>query len=244
VSETLARKYWPNDDAIGQRVRYYFSAPGAERPWRTVVGIVPDVKQYGLDTAGTPALYAPQLQIPQSTLTLVVRTRAEPESMIETVRREILAIDPEQAVFKVMTMDDVLKDSISLRRVSMFLLAGFAALALVLAAIGIYGVLAQSVVQRTHEIGIRMALGAQVRDVLKLVLSHGMALAGFGILAGIAGALGVTRLMANLLFGVTATDPSTFIAIAVLLAVVAFLACYVPARRAAKLDPMVALARN
>ncbi|HEY0369729.1 MAG TPA: ADOP family duplicated permease, partial [Chthoniobacterales bacterium] len=244
VSESLARKFWPNEDAIGKRVRFYFSAPEEQRPWRTVVGIVPDVKQYGLDTSGTPAVYVPQLQMSQSTMVLVVRTRSEPSSMIETVRREILAIDPEQAVFNIATMDQVLAESISLRRVSMFLLAGFAALALLLAAIGIYGVLAEAVVQRTHEIGIRMALGAQVRDVLKLVLSHGMALAGFGILSGFAGALGVTRLMANLLFGVGATDPSTFIAIAALLAVVAFLACYLPARRAAKLDPMVALARN
>jgi putative ABC transport system permease protein len=125
----------------------------------------------------------------------------------------------------------------------MFLLAGFAGLALLLAAMGIYGVLAQTVVQRTHEIGIRMALGAQIRDVLKLILGHGMALAAIGILAGIVGALGVTRLMANLLFGVGASDPGTFLAIATLLGAVAFLACYLPARRAAKLDPVIALNR-
>ena len=164
--------------------------------------------------------------------------------MIEAVRREILAIDPEQAAFNVSTMEQWLTESISLRRTSMFLLAGFAALALLLAAIGIYGVLAQAVVQRTHEIGIRMALGAQVRDVLTLILGQGMTLAAFGILAGIAGALGVTRLLANLLFGVAATDPATFIAISLLLGMVAFLACYLPARRAARLDPVIALNRN
>jgi putative ABC transport system permease protein len=141
-------------------------------------------------------------------------------------------------------MDQVLAESISLRRVSMFLLAGFAALALLLAAIGIYGVLAQSVVQRTHEIGIRMAVGAQMRDVLKLILGHGMTLVALGIVTGIAGALGVTRLMTNLLFGVNAADPLTFAAISLLLAFVALLACYLPARRAAKLDPMIALARH
>jgi putative ABC transport system permease protein len=164
--------------------------------------------------------------------------------MIESVRREILAIDPEQAAFNVATMDQVLAESISLRRISMFLLAGFAALALLLAAIGIYGVLAQAVVQRTHEIGIRMALGAQIRDILTLILGHGMTLAALGISAGIVGALGVTRLIANLLFGVAATDPSTFAAIAALLGAVAFVACYLPARRAAKLDPVVALNRS
>jgi putative ABC transport system permease protein len=239
----LARKYWPNEDPIGKRVRFYFSAPESERPWRNVVGVIPDVKQYGLDKGSTPAIYVPQLQAPTSTMVLVVRTRTEPTSMIEPVRREILAIDPEQAVFDVRTMEQWLIESISLRRISMFLLAGFAALALLLAAIGIYGVLAQSVALRTHEIGIRMALGAQMRDVLKLILGQGMTLAAFGIVAGITGALGVTRLIGNLLFGVAATDPSTFIAIAVLLGAVAFLACYLPARRAAKLDPVIALNR-
>ena len=244
ISESMARKYWPNEDPVGKRTRFYFSAPEAERPWRTVVGIVPDVKQYGLDTAGTPALYVPQLQMPQSTLTLVVRTRTEPSSMIEVVRREILAIDPEQAVFNVATMDRVVSESISLRRISMFVLAGFGALALLLSAIGIYGVLAQAVVQRTHEIGVRMALGAQVRDILRLIIGHGMILAGLGILAGLAGALGLTRLMASLLFGVGATDPSTFLAIPLLLGAVAFFACYLPARRASKFNPVIALNAN
>ncbi|MGI9114588.1 MAG: ABC transporter permease [Chthoniobacterales bacterium] len=241
ISESMARKYWAGEEAIGKRIRFENSEPVEKRPWRTVVGIVPDVKQYGLDTAGTMALYVPQLQMPQSNMTLVVRTRIEPGSMADAIRREILAIDPEQAVFNVATMKEIVADSISLRRLSMFLLAGFAALALLLAAIGIYGVLAQTVAQRTHEIGIRMALGAQMRDVLKLILGHGMALAGIGIVAGVLGALGVTRLIANLLFGVAATDPSTFLAISLLLGAVAFLACYLPARRAALVQPMEAL---
>ncbi len=244
VSETMARKFWPNEDALGKRIRFYNSDPAAQRPWRTVVGVVGDVKQYGLDTSGGIALYVPQLQQPQSTLTLVVRTRTEPAAMIETIRREILAIDPEQAVFNVAPMDVVLADSISLRRISMFLLAGFAALALLLAAIGIYGVLAQTVVQRTHEIGIRMALGAQARDVLKLIVRQGMSLTLMGIGAGLGGAFALTRLLASLLFGVGATDPMTFLWIPVLLAAVSFFACYLPARRAARLDPIKALART
>jgi putative ABC transport system permease protein len=241
VSETMAQKYWPNEDAIGKRVRFYNSEPVEQRPWRMVIGVVPDVKQYGLDTAGTMALYVPQTQMPTSTMTLVVRTRTEPTAMIGTVRREILAIDNEQAVFNVATMDQVLTESISLRRVSMFLLALFAALALLLATIGIYGVLAQSVVQRTHEIGIRMALGAQMRDVLKLILGHGMALAALGIIAGLIGALAVMRLIANLLFGVSATDVGMFFDISLLLGAVAFVACYLPARRVSRVHPMVAL---
>jgi predicted permease len=241
ISETMAKKYWPNEIATGKRVRFYNSDPAEQRPWRTVVGIVPDVKQYGLETGGTAAVYVPQLQMPQSTMTLVVRTRTEPSSLITDVRRQILALDPEQAVFNVATMNEVVAESISLRRLSMFIFAGFAALALLLAAIGIYGVLAQTVVQRTHEIGIRIALGAQIRDILTLILSQGMALAALGIVMGIAGALGLTRLISNLLFGVAATDPGTFILISFILAAVAFVACYLPARHAAKLDPVAAL---
>jgi putative ABC transport system permease protein len=244
ISEATAKKFWPNEDAVGKRVRFYNSDPTAPRPWRTIVGVVGDVKQYGLDSSGGIALYVPQLQQPQSTLTLVVRTRTEPSAMIDTIRREVLGIDPEQAVFNVATMEEVLASSMALRRVSMFLLAGFAGLALLLAAIGIYGVLAQIVVQRTHEIGIRMALGAQARDVLKLIVSHGMALTIGGIGLGLLGAFALTRLLASLLFGVGATDPATFLWIPLLLAAVSFFSCYLPARRAARLDPIKALART
>ncbi|MEY2559988.1 MAG: putative transport system permease protein [Verrucomicrobiota bacterium] len=243
ISETTARKLWPGADPIGKRVRFYNSDPAEQRPWRTVVGVVRDVKQYGLDTTGTMAMYETLDQFPTTAVTLVVRTATDPASMIAAIRREILALDKDQAVFNIATMEQLVSDSISLRRFSMFLLGLFASLALILAAVGIYGVIAQSVSQRTHEIGIRMALGAQARDVLKLVVRQGMSLTVVGIVVGLAGAFALTRLLANLLFGVGATDPTTFLWIPLLLASVSFLACYIPARRAAKLNPLVALSR-
>jgi putative ABC transport system permease protein len=244
VSETMARKLWPGADPIGKRVRFYNSDPAVQRPWRTVVGVVHDVKQYGLDTAGTMAMYEPIAQFPASAMTLVVRTIPNPSGLITAIRREILALDKDQAVFSIATMEQLLADSISLRRFSMFLLGLFASLALILAAVGIYGVIAQSVSQRTHEIGIRMALGAQAHDVLKLIVRQGMSLTVVGIVVGLVGALALTRLLANLLFGVGATDPATFLWIPALLAAVSFLACYIPAHRAAKLNPLTALSRG
>src|SRR5688500_1374491 len=190
------------------------------------------------------AMYETLAQFPTSAVTLVVRTATEPSSMAAAIRREILALDKDQAVFNIATMEQLVSESIALRHFPMVLLGLVAALALILAAVGIYGVIAQSVSQRTHEIGIRMALGAQARDVLKLVIGQGMALAVIGIVLGLAGAFALTRLLASLLFGIGTTDPSTFIWIPVLLAAVSFLACYLPARRAARLDPIKALSRT
>ncbi|MCI0347948.1 MAG: ABC transporter permease [Acidobacteriales bacterium] len=240
ISETFARRYWPGGDPLGKRIKFPGSA-ARPQPWRTVVGVVRDVKQYGVDKESTMQLYLPQAQSPVSWLTLAVRTTGNPALMLNAVRDAIRSVDPDQAVFEVATMEGLLAESIAKRRFVMLLLAVFAALALALAAIGIYGVMAYTVAQRTQEIGIRMALGAQTRDVLRLVVGQGMRLALFGVGIGLIAAIGLTRLMTTLLFGVSATDLLTFALIAAVLMFVALLACWVPARRAAKVDPMIAL---
>ena len=240
VNQTMAEELWPNDDPIGKRIKF----PGSEKrpqPWRTVVGVVSDVAQYGLDKKPPMQMYLPESQFPTSFMTLVVRTSSDPAGMAGAIRNEILAVDSDQAVFKVATMEQLLGDSISLRRFSMLLLIVFAGVALTLAAVGIYGVISYSVTQRSHEIGIRMALGASRKDILKLVVGQGMTLTLAGVIVGLAAALALTRVMAGLLFGVSATDPLTFVLISVVLAGVALAACFVPACRATRVDPMVAL---
>jgi putative ABC transport system permease protein len=190
-------------------------------------------------------IYVPHAQDSQwNFMGLVIRTAGDPAAFATTLRREVQALDKDQPIYNVRTMDDVVMNSIGTRRVSMQLFTVFACAALLLAALGIYGVMAYSVTQRTQEIGIRMALGAQKGDVLAMVVRQGMMLALIGIGVGLVGAFGLTRVIASLLFGVNATDPLTFAAISLLLAAVALLACYLPARRAAKLDPMKALARG
>lgn len=242
VSETLARQLWPGRSALGLRVRMPNGGPREEWPWRTVVGIVKDVKQYALDRENTPQMYLPQAQVPTNYMTLVVRTRnGDPTALAAPVREAIRSLDPDQAVFDVQTMEEILMGSIALRRFAMILLGGFAGLALVLAAVGIYGVMAYSVSRRTREVGIRMVLGAQRNDVLLLILGRGLLLASCGLGIGLAAALGTTRLMSALLFEVSPTDPFTFAAITLLLATVALAACYLPASRVLELDPLEAL---
>jgi len=240
INRTMAEQLWPNQDPLGKRIKF----PGSEKrpqPWRTVVGVVSDVAQYALDKKPPMQMYLPHAQFPTSFNSIVVKTEGDATAMTNQVRREILAVDQDQAVFNVTTLDQLRGESILIRRFFMLLLLVFAGLALVLAAVGIYGVMSYVASQRTHEIGIRMALGAQASDVLKLLIGNGMALALIGVFAGLVSAFAVTRLMAGLLFGVTATDAVTFISVSTGLIAIALLACYIPARRATKVDPLVAL---
>ncbi|HEV7797282.1 MAG TPA: ABC transporter permease, partial [Pyrinomonadaceae bacterium] len=240
INRTMAEALWPNVDPIGKRIKF----PGDDRrpqPWRTIVGVVSDVSQYALDKKAPMQIYLPHAQFPTSFNTIVVKTDNQSAAMTGAIRSEILAVDKDQAVFNVTTLEQLLGESILLRRFFMLLLVGFASLALVLAAVGIYGVMSYVVTQRTPEIGLRLALGAQVSDVLKLIVGNGMKLALIGIAFGLAGAFAVTRLLGELLFGITATDARTFVVVSGVLAAVVLLACYIPARRATKVDPLVAL---
>ena len=236
VNDMLAARLWPGQNPIGKRFRV-----GFEEEKREVVGLVGSIKQMTLDSEARGAMYLPHLQAPTPGLTVLVRTRGEPLSMGAAVREEVRAIDKDVPVTKVQTMEKVFGASVAQPRFSMLVVGLFAALALVLSAVGIYGVMAYAVSRRSHEIGVRMALGAGANQVLKLVLKDGMTLALAGIAIGLLGAFALTRLMASLLFGIGAKDPATFISVAFFLALVAFIACYIPARRATKVDPLVAL---
>jgi putative ABC transport system permease protein len=240
VNETLARTYFPGGDAVGKRLQWG-GWPGAQ--WLTVVGVVGDVKVSALDAETQPMIYMPIFQIPRArpNVIFVARTDASPAALAASMRDAIRSVDRELPAYDIRTMSDVVAESVAQRRFSMMLLSVFGAAALLLAGVGIYGVLSYWVTQRTQEIGIRMALGARGRDVLRLVVGQGMALVGVGVGVGLAGALLLTRVMRGLLFAVSATDPLTFVSVALLLAAVALLACLVPARRATKVDPMVAL---
>jgi putative ABC transport system permease protein len=237
INETLAKKFFPNEDPIGKRIH----VTNGPTTFREIVGIVGDVKQYGLDQETTMQTYEPYTQEPFTFMSLVVRTTGDPLSLSPAIRNEVLQIDKEQPVSSFATLDQLVSTSVARQKFSMLLLGVFATVALVLAAVGIYGVLSYAVTQRTHEIGIRMALGAGRRDVLRLVVGQGMLLTGLGVGAGLASALLLTRLMATLLFGVSATDPLTFGLIACLLLTIALFACWIPAQRATKVDPIIAL---
>lgn len=240
INRTMAEQLWPNQDPLGKRIKF----PGSEKrpqPWREIVGVVTDVSQYALDKKAPMQIYLPHTQFPTSFNSIVVKTDSDPTTMIGAIRREIQAVDKDQAVFNVTTLEQLMGDSIRIRKFFMLLLLVFAGLALLLAAVGIYGVMSYVASQRTYEIGIRMALGAQTRDVLKLIIGNGMTLALIGVVAGLGGAVVLTRLLSSLLFGVSTTDAATFISVSVGLILVALLACYIPARRATKVDPLVAL---
>jgi putative ABC transport system permease protein len=240
ISETMARRYWPGEDPIGKRIGVGTIARPED--WTQVVGIVKDVRQFELTAEPRPQMYLPYKQrgffVPED---LVVKTDVDPASMASTVRSAAWEIDKDQPVSNIRTMEEILLDSIARQRFSMLLLAIFAAVALTLAAVGIYGVMSYSVAQRTHEIGIRMALGAQTGAVLKLAVGYGLKLVIAGVVIGLIAAFALTRVMSTLLYGVTATDPTTFTLISLLLVFVAALASYIPARRATKVDPIIAL---
>jgi putative ABC transport system permease protein len=239
INETMARKYWPGQDPIGKRIAYTVIDGNAD--WREIVGIAADVKHNGLDLPEDPAVYAPYTQAPNNNMALVFRTSGDPAQLTNGLRGEVKALDPNLPVYSVRTMDTILSGSLGLRRFGMLLLGLFGALALVLAAVGIYAVLSYSVTQRTHEVGIRMALGALDRDVRRMIVRQGMVLALGGLAVGAVVAFLITRLLSTLLFEVSTADPLAYTGAAVLLAAVALFACYLPARRATKVDPMVAL---
>ena len=239
INEALAQRYWPGGDAIGKRLG--FEDDKGQQDWWEIVGIVGNVKHERLDAEAKPEVYFSYQQSPRNFMTLVVRTSSDPSLLIAGVREQVLGIDRDQPVFDIKTMEQRLAKSLAPSRFIMTLLAVFSALALVLAALGIYGVMAYVVTQRTHEIGIRIALGAQPRDVVRMVVGQGMTLALAGVVLGLVAAFILTRLMSSLLYGVTATDPITFGGVALVLSAVALLATFIPARRATRVDPMVAL---
>jgi predicted permease len=242
INRTMAERFWPGQDVIGKRFK--IGPSDSSNPWSVIVGVVGDVRQTRLDQELKPEMYVSYLQdrrffaMPRD---LVVRTTGDPLSMAASVRREIWKLDPDLPLFSVQTMDQILSLSVAGQRFNLLLMTLFAGLALILASVGIYGVMSYMVAQRTHEIGIRCALGARRRDVLKLVLGQGLRLTIIGVIVGVVGAYALTRVMMGLLFDVSATDPLTFAAVATLLTAVSLLACYIPARRAIKVDPMIAL---
>ena len=240
INQSMARQFWPDEDPIGKRIR--FGEPDA--PWYSIVGIVGDIKHMGLEAQEGAAFYQPYAQKQFNFLrwlTLVMRTDAEPTSMIAAARSQVQAVDKDQPVYEIATLEQLLSKSIAKPRFYTTLLGSFALLALILGAVGTYGVMSFSVNQRQHEIGIRLALGAGRGDIFKLVVARGLRLALAGVAIGLGGALALTRLMSSLLFGISPTDPVTFVVISLVLIGVALGACFVPARRATKVDPIVAL---
>jgi putative ABC transport system permease protein len=237
IDQTLARRFFPGQDPIGKHLQI----PDATRPPREIVGVVGGVRDTGFDQQPRPTIYFPSLQSPDQIMTLVMRTTLPPTVILPAIKNAIWSVDKNQPVFEVRSMDEIISGIVSAQRLAFLLMGVFAFLALALAAIGIYGVASYVVSERTHEIGVRMALGAQPRDVSRLVLGHGARLAGIGVIGGIVAALALTRLLSSLLFGVSATDPLTFFGVAILLTLVTLAACYLPARRAMRVDPLVAL---
>jgi putative ABC transport system permease protein len=236
VSESIARTFWPGGDAVGKQIGYPWPSP-----WLTIVGVVKDVKVDSLNSERTTAVYRPFAQAPIPAMTVVIRTSARPGDIASLLRAAVSELDPNVPVSEVAAMDHVVASSMARPRFAMAFLSAFAAIALMLGTIGIYGVIAYAVSQRTREIGVRMALGATPTDALFMVIRRGAVLTAAGIALGTIAALGATRLLAGLLYGVSPTDPATFATVVLLSGVVAMMACYIPARRATRVDPTVAL---
>jgi putative ABC transport system permease protein len=237
VNQALARKYFPNEDPIGRSIIVSWNDPGPDE----IVGVVGDVRQQDLETEARATIYWPPSRFTYPFMTVAIRTAGDPRSIVAGAIAALHDLDPNVAAADVRTMEEVIDASVAQRRLTMLLLSLFAAVALLLAVVGIYGVIGYSVSQRTQEIGIRMALGAQRAEVLRMIVGHAMTLAGAGIVAGAAGAWGLTRLMQKLLFGVTPSDPVTFAAVSAGLAVVAAIAASIPGLRATRVDPVIAL---
>jgi predicted permease len=235
INETMARRHWPNEDPVGARINL------GQGNRAEIIGVVSDVKSFGLEKRTRPDIFRPYAQAPFRLIAFAFRTGGDPLSLVAAVKNAVYAVDKDQPVFKVITMEKLAAESITLRRVSMLLVGGLSALALVLASIGIYGVMSYTISQQRREIGLRLALGAQASDVLRLVIGQGMKPASFGMIVGLIASFALTRLIKGLLFGVSATDPATYVVISILLGVVALVSCWIPARRAMKVDPMVAL---
>jgi putative ABC transport system permease protein len=241
VNSSFAEKFFPGEDPIGKRIQPGISTDDNDEVMREIVGVVGNVRHLKLNAEQDPEFYVPHAQIPFDSMTLVVKSEGGPRGLADAIQNEVKALDKDLPIFNVKMLDDYVSASVAQPRFNTLLLAIFAGLALVLTAVGLYGVMSYSVAQRTHEIGIRMALGAQSSDVLKLVVGQGMILTLIGVTVGLSAAFALTRLMSSLLYGVSATDPATFATVALVLASVALLACYVPARKATKVDPMIAL---
>jgi predicted permease len=240
VNNALAKKWFPNQEAIGKRITFGdISKPDVK--WITIVGLVGDMRHRGLDQDVKPEMYIAHAQTPYRNMILTVRSAQDPRSLTASIRREISGLDPDLPAANVRTLEQVTSDSIAPRRLSVSLITVFAGVALVLASVGIYGVMSFLVVQRTHEIGVRMALGAQRRDVFKLVIGRAAKLVAIGSAIGLVLAFVSSRALSSMLYNVAALDPSTFALVTLALALVALLASYIPARRATKADPMIAL---
>jgi putative ABC transport system permease protein len=237
INERVGRMMFAEQDPIGKRL---LIGDTKGKPYE-IVGVVADIRNWGIEEPPAPEFYLSYQQAPPPFLGLAVRTKGDPTGWIEEVRRAVWAVDPDQPLYNVVTMEQALSDSISKQRFAMLMLGLFAAMAVILSMVGIYGIMSYSVTQRTHEIGVRVALGAKAHDVVRMIVRQGIVLIVIGITTGLAGSFALTRIMASLLYEVKPIDPFVFSTTALMLALVALFACYIPARRATKVDPLVAL---